>query len=200
MKDTASGDVFKGESLCRAGGGGGSTCRGPAAHAGAAAPPAGHWRRGTPAPLNPAPSPRPPPRALPAVPVSETHPSDPSHMLDNDDIAQMNNMHEGPLLALLHRRYTVDGIYTFTGDILISINPYKGIPGLYTIPEEDYGGEGAGRRVGWGAPAACRTAAYRTATHALPRHPAAAAPPPPPARPQRRRCRTCTVWRRRRTA
>jgi myosin V len=40
----------------------------------------------------------------------------------------------GPLLDLLRRRYMLDTIYTFTGDILISINPYKLIPGLYTIP------------------------------------------------------------------
>jgi myosin heavy subunit len=42
----------------------------------------------------------------------------------------MNNMHEGPLLALLDRRYAKDKIYTFTGDILISINPYKMIQGM----------------------------------------------------------------------
>lgn len=41
----------------------------------------------------------------------------------------------GPLLDLLRRRYMVDTIYTFTGDILISINPYKAIAGLYTIPD-----------------------------------------------------------------
>jgi hypothetical protein len=39
-----------------------------------------------------------------------------------------------PLLDLLRRRYKGDEIYTFTGDILISINPYKLIPGLYNIP------------------------------------------------------------------
>lgn len=43
--------------------------------------------------------------------------------------------HEGPLLSLLERRYAADKIYTFTGDILISINPYKHIRGLYDIPE-----------------------------------------------------------------
>jgi len=72
------------------------------------------------------------------VPSNDTHPCDSSHLSDNSDIAAMNNMHEGPLLALLYRRYFADDIYTFTGDILISINPYKHIPGLYTIPEEEY--------------------------------------------------------------
>ena len=72
------------------------------------------------------------------VPLSETHPLDASHMGDSEDIAQMNNMHEGPLLALLDRRYHRDAIYTFTGDILISVNPYKGIPGLYDVPADEY--------------------------------------------------------------
>jgi hypothetical protein len=40
----------------------------------------------------------------------------------------------GPLLDLLRRRYGGDEIYTFTGNILISINPYRFIPGLYAIP------------------------------------------------------------------
>jgi myosin heavy subunit len=42
-----------------------------------------------------------------------------------------------PLLDLLRNRYAADTIYTFTGDILISINPYKHIPGLYTIKTGD---------------------------------------------------------------
>ncbi len=71
------------------------------------------------------------------VPRAETHPCDPSHLTDAEDIAGMNNMHEGPLLSLLERRYYTDAIYTFTGDILISINPYKGIQGLYSIPTGD---------------------------------------------------------------
>ncbi|RHZ20465.1 hypothetical protein DYB37_000460 [Aphanomyces astaci] len=58
---------------------------------------------------------------------------DPSHLMDHADIAQMNNMHEAPLMSVLHRRYLIDAIYTFTTDILISINPYKSIPMLYDI-------------------------------------------------------------------
>ena len=70
--------------------------------------------------------------------LADCHPCDASHRGDSDDIAQMNDMHEGPLLALLDRRFLRDAIYTFTGDILISLNPYKGIPGLYDIPAEEY--------------------------------------------------------------
>jgi myosin V len=72
------------------------------------------------------------------VPLIETHPLDASHLGDSEDIAQMNNMHEAPLLALLDRRYHRDAIYTFTGDILISVNPYKNIPGLYDLPVDEY--------------------------------------------------------------
>lgn len=71
------------------------------------------------------------------VALADTHHCDPSHLRDMDDIAHMNNMHEAPLLGLLKRRYMKDQIYTFTGDILISINPYKFIDGLYCVGEPD---------------------------------------------------------------
>lgn len=32
------------------------------------------------------------------------------------------------------RRYNAGRIYTFTGDIVISLNPYRSLPGLYHIP------------------------------------------------------------------
>ena len=67
--------------------------------------------------------------------VEQVHPYDPSHSLDLTNVAEMDNLHEAPLLALLRRRYLDDKIYTYTGDILISINPYKNIPMLYHFPE-----------------------------------------------------------------
>jgi len=45
----------------------------------------------------------------------------------------MNNMHEAPLLHLLERRFQAGFIYTFTGDILISVNPYQLMPNLYSL-------------------------------------------------------------------
>ncbi|KAF0740791.1 hypothetical protein AaE_008729 [Aphanomyces astaci] len=51
------------------------------------------------------------------------------------NVSDMDNLHEAPLLDLLRRRYMEDLIYTFTGDILISINPYKNIPLLYNFPD-----------------------------------------------------------------
>ncbi|CAK4154436.1 unnamed protein product [Aphanomyces euteiches] len=69
--------------------------------------------------------------------VSQTHPFDPSHALLLPNVSDMDNLHEAPLLDLLRRRYMEDLIYTFTGDILISINPYKNIPLLYNFPDID---------------------------------------------------------------
>lgn len=65
------------------------------------------------------------------VPVSATHPMDPSHLLDLDNLCLMNNMHEAPLLDLLRRRFHSQRIYTLTGNVLISLNPYSTIEGLY---------------------------------------------------------------------
>lgn len=58
---------------------------------------------------------------------------DASHIVDHEDIALMNNMHEAPLLNVLRQRFETDKIYTFTADILLSINPYKTIPLLYDV-------------------------------------------------------------------
>lgn len=60
-----------------------------------------------------------------------THPVDASHLLDMDDLCDMNHLHEAPLTHCLKRRFAQDKIYTMTGDVLIALNPYKLIPGLY---------------------------------------------------------------------
>lgn len=61
----------------------------------------------------------------------DIHRFDPTHLNDNDDLCSMNHLHEAPLLDSLRRRFAKDKIYTNTGDVLISLNPYKRIPGLY---------------------------------------------------------------------
>jgi myosin-5 len=73
----------------------------------------------------------------------ETQRSDPSHFLDTDDLCSMNHLHEAPLLDCLRRRFLQKRIYTSTGDVLISVNPYCKIDGLYSnmlsfldIPED----------------------------------------------------------------
>lgn len=59
---------------------------------------------------------------------------DGSHLEDLEDLCLMNNLHEGPLIHILRRRWLQDQIYTYAGDVLISVNPYKMIPGLYDNP------------------------------------------------------------------
>lgn len=53
------------------------------------------------------------------------------------DAAKLNSLHEAALLSLLHTRFANDDIYTYTGDVLISVNPYKTIPLLYSMPHDN---------------------------------------------------------------
>lgn len=74
-----------------------------------------------------------PDEKLQTLSLSKLYTFDPSHIVDHEDIASMNNMHEAPLLSVLRQRFEMDKIYTFTADILLSINPYKTIPLLYDV-------------------------------------------------------------------
>jgi len=67
------------------------------------------------------------------VKIADTHGFDASHTRDLDDAADLNNLHEGPLLHLIISRFKKDKIYTNVGGVLISVNPYKFIPNLYTL-------------------------------------------------------------------
>jgi myosin heavy subunit len=57
-----------------------------------------------------------------------------SHIDEYNDLSMMKSLSEGPMLHNLRRRFFRDHIYTYACDILISINPYKIIPGLYDSP------------------------------------------------------------------
>ena len=66
----------------------------------------------------------------------ECHPVDPTHLMNPGechDLCILNNLHEAPLLNLLRQRFLLQSaeIYTYTGNVLISINPYYNINGLY---------------------------------------------------------------------
>ena len=63
--------------------------------------------------------------------MEDIHEFDPTHMLDYDDAARINNLHEAPLLFVLLRRYEAKQIYTACSEVLISVNPYRHIEGLY---------------------------------------------------------------------
>ena len=62
------------------------------------------------------------------VKVAECHRHDPSHDEDYEDAGNMGDLHEAPLLKLLGKRHARDAIYTWSGHILISVNPYHMIP------------------------------------------------------------------------
>lgn len=48
-----------------------------------------------------------------------------------DDLTQLTHLHEPAVLSSLQNRFDIDKIYTFTGPILIALNPFKTIRGLY---------------------------------------------------------------------
>lgn len=56
---------------------------------------------------------------------------DKDHDENFENAFKMGDLNEAALLNLLHSRSLKDKIYTFTGDILLSVNPYMNIPNLY---------------------------------------------------------------------
>ncbi|XP_061411244.1 unconventional myosin-X-like [Lethenteron reissneri] len=48
-----------------------------------------------------------------------------------DDLSQLEQVNEEAILHVLHSRYKQDIIYTYIGPVLVAVNPYKSIPGLY---------------------------------------------------------------------
>ncbi|CAD7941448.1 unnamed protein product [Amoebophrya sp. A25] len=50
-----------------------------------------------------------------------------------DDLTQLTHLHEPAVLHSLQMRFDIDKIYTFTGPILIAVNPFKTISDLYSL-------------------------------------------------------------------
>ncbi|KAL9249460.1 Myosin-15-like protein [Drosera capensis] len=48
-----------------------------------------------------------------------------------DDMTKLTYLNEPGVLYNLERRYTLDNIYTYTGSILIAVNPFKKLPHIY---------------------------------------------------------------------
>lgn len=46
-------------------------------------------------------------------------------------MTQLNHLHEPGVLWNLKKRYTYDDIYTYTGNILIAVNPFQNLGHLY---------------------------------------------------------------------
>jgi len=52
---------------------------------------------------------------------------------ESDNLTEMENLTEESMLLELLMRYKKDVIYTYVGDILCAINPFKKIPGIYDL-------------------------------------------------------------------
>jgi hypothetical protein len=48
-----------------------------------------------------------------------------------DDLITLTHLHEPSVIYCLRKRYSEDQVYTATGPILIALNPFKKLPGLY---------------------------------------------------------------------
>ncbi|KAK1428998.1 hypothetical protein QVD17_11197 [Tagetes erecta] len=65
--------------------------------------------------------------------TSSVHVKDPEFPeLGVDDMTKLAYLHEPGVLQNLKCRYDHDDIYTYTGNILIAVNPFKRLPHLYT--------------------------------------------------------------------
>jgi hypothetical protein len=64
------------------------------------------------------------------------------------DLITLTHLHEPSVVYCLRRRYEQDVIYTSTGPILIALNPFKALPGLYEDDQmSDYWAFGEGLNV-----------------------------------------------------
>ena len=53
-----------------------------------------------------------------------------------EDLASLPELNEEILLKELQTRYNQNNIYTYVGDILVSVNPFKTILGLYSAKQQ----------------------------------------------------------------
>ena len=68
---------------------------------------------------------------LQSMPADRTRPVNAASATDVDDLTVLRNLDEPNILDTLRRRFERDKIYTYTGPILIVLNPWKSISGLY---------------------------------------------------------------------
>ncbi|CAI5986886.1 unnamed protein product [Closterium sp. NIES-65] len=67
--------------------------------------------------------------------LTNVHPKDPDAPSGGvDDMTKLAYLHEPGVLSNLATRYGLDEIYTYTGNILIAVNPFQRLPHLYSQP------------------------------------------------------------------
>ncbi|XP_073135528.1 myosin-6-like [Henckelia pumila] len=78
--------------------------------------------------------------------VANVYPKDPeAPSCGVDDMTKLTYLHEPGVLQNLRSRYDMNEIYTFTGNILIAVNPFQRLPHLYsTETMEQYKGMALG--------------------------------------------------------
>ncbi|XP_051133264.1 myosin-8-like [Andrographis paniculata] len=68
-----------------------------------------------------------------AANASDTYPKDPEDLPNGvDDMTKLAYLHEPGVLQNLKSRYFANEIYTYTGNILIAVNPFQRLPHLYS--------------------------------------------------------------------
>ncbi|CAI5465850.1 unnamed protein product [Closterium sp. Yama58-4] len=66
--------------------------------------------------------------------LKHIHPKDPDAPSGGvDDMTKLAYLHEPGVLHNLAVRYSLDEIYTYTGSILIAVNPFQRLPHLYDV-------------------------------------------------------------------
>ena len=53
--------------------------------------------------------------------------------MDTDDLVNLAELSESTVLEALRERFSRKAIYTFTGPVLLAVNPFKQIPHLYSF-------------------------------------------------------------------
>ncbi|KAL0966723.1 hypothetical protein UPYG_G00299320 [Umbra pygmaea] len=69
-----------------------------------------------------------------ALTRQKVQPMHPSSVRGVEDMATMEDLHDGAIMHNLHIRYQQRNIYTYIGSILAAVNPYQPMPDLYNRP------------------------------------------------------------------
>jgi myosin heavy subunit len=62
------------------------------------------------------------------MPLDKLKPMHPTSASGVEDMITLGDLHESSLFHNLCLRHQKDEIYTFTGNILVAVNPYKSLP------------------------------------------------------------------------
>ncbi|KAM6919105.1 unconventional myosin-X [Xenentodon cancila] len=69
-----------------------------------------------------------------ALTRQKVHPMHHSSIKGVEDMATLEDLHDGAIMHNLFLRYQQRHIYTYIGSILAAVNPYQSLPGLYDRP------------------------------------------------------------------